>query len=418
MALNAEEARLLERMLLDRKRNGLALEKAKREELLKLKTEIMNLEVEFQKRCNEESGFLLFTEAELEGVAREVIDGFDKVDGKFKVTYKTPDIIPVQRSARLPETRKRAVLGYEGKTKENAPTLEKVAKLRRQAAQLLGYQNHAEEILEVKMAKNPKTVLDFLADLEAKLRPLGEAEKETLLALKKEECAARGWEYDGELFLWDRTYYERVHLEKTLALDDDEVKKYFPVAKVVPTILGMYEELLGVSFVAVPKTEAAGGKTWHDEAEAYAVWDKEQFIGYMYLDLFPRPNKYGHAAVWGLMPGFVKADGERTFPVVNMVANLAKPVAGKPATMKHNDVVTYFHEMGHALHGLCSATQFARFHGTSVARDFVEAPSQMLENWCWTKAELKKMSSHVETGEPLPDKLIDSIIASKKVGQG
>ncbi len=236
------------------------------------------------------------------------------------------------------------MLGYEGKTADNAPILEKVANLRRQAAQLLGYNNHAEYILEVKMAKTPKAVMDFLTDLETKLRPLGEAEKKTLLALKKDECDARGWGFDGELYLWDRTYYERLHLEKTLALDDDEVKKYFPVAKVIPTILNMYQELLSVSFVAVPKTDEAGGKTWHDEAEAYAVWDKDQFIGYMYLDLFPRQNKYGHAAVWGLMPGFVKADGERTYPVVNMVANLAKPVAGKPATMKHTDVVTYFHE--------------------------------------------------------------------------
>ena len=263
------------------------------------------------------------------------------------MTHKTPDIIPVQRTAALPETRKRAVLSYEGKTAENAPTLEKIANLRRQAAQLLGYNNHAEYVLEVKMAKTPGTVFDFLSDLKTKLHPLGESEKQTLLALKEEEFAARGWEFDGELYLWDRTYYERLHLEKTLALDDDEVKKYFPVAKVVPTILDMYQELLGVSFVAVPKTEEAGGATWHEEAEAYAVWDGEQFVGYMYLDLFPRQNKYGHAAVWGLMPGFVKADGERTFPVVNMVANLAKPVAGKPATMKHNDVLTFFHEVCH-----------------------------------------------------------------------
>lgn len=375
-------------------------------------------QVDFQKKCNEESGFLLFTKAELEGVAQEVLDGYPEVDGKLKVTYSTPDIIPVQRTAVLPESRKRSTLGYEGKTAENAPTLAKVARLRRQAAQLLGYSNHAEYILETKMAKTPKTVLDFLSDLQAKLRPLAESEKATLLALKKEECEARGWEFDGELYLWDRTYYERLHLEKTLALDDDEVKKYFPVAKVVPTILNMYQELLGVSFVTVPKTEAAGGSAWHDEAEAYAVWDQDEFIGYMYLDLFPRENKYGHAAVWGLMPGFVQASGERTFPVVNMVANLSKPVAGKPASLPHTQVVTFFHEMGHALHGLCSKTQFARFHGTAVARDFVEAPSQMLENWCWTPAELRRMTSHVETGEPLPDHLIDAIVASKKVGQG
>jgi Zn-dependent oligopeptidase len=122
------------------------------------------------------------------------------------------------------------------------------------------------------------------------------------------------------------------------------------------------------------------------DAEAYAVWDHQdgkdgEFLGYMYLDLFPRENKYGHAAVWGLIPGWTKEDGGRSYPTVCMVANLAKPTPKRPALMKHSDVVTFFHEMGHAFHGLCSQTQFSRFHGTRVARDFVEAPSQMLENW-------------------------------------
>lgn len=116
------------------------------------------------------------------------------------------------------------------------------------------------------------------------------------------------------------------------------------------------------------------------------MWDHQdgkdgEFLGYMYLDLFPRENKYGHAAVWGLIPGWTKEDGSRSYPTVCMVANLAKPTPKRPALMKHSDVVTFFHEMGHAFHGLCSKTQFGRFHGTHVARDFVEAPSQMLENW-------------------------------------
>ena len=125
---------------------------------------------------------------------------------------------------------------------------------------------------------------------------------------------------------------------------------------------------------------------------------------------FHAESKYSHAAVWPLLSGYDKDDGSRSYPLAAMVANLAKPTPSKPALMRHDDVVTFFHEMGHVFHGLLSRTKFARFHGTAVARDFVEAPSQMLENWCWEPRVLEKMSSHFERKEPLPADLIEKII--------
>lgn len=121
-------------------------------------------------------------------------------------------------------------------------------------------------------------------------------------------------------------------------------------------------------------------------------------------------SKYSHAAVWGLLAGYEREDRSRSYPLAAMVANLAKPTPNKPALMRHDDVVTFFHEMGHVFHGLLSNTRFARFHGTAVARDFVEAPSQMLENWCWEPRVLEKMSSHYEKKEPLPADLIEKIV--------
>lgn len=167
--------------------------------------------------------------------------------------------------------------------------------------------------------------------------------------------------------------------------------------------------------------------------QQFAVWEKDAkdesgFVGFCYLDLFPRgtfnpphcitvsnsflstASKYSHAAVWPLLPGYDKADGSRNYPLTAMVANLAKPTPQKPALMRHDDVVTFFHEMGHVFHGLLSKTKFARFHGTSVARDFVEAPSQMLENWCFEPKVLERMSSHYETKKPLDAELIEKII--------
>lgn len=223
------------------------------------------------------------------------------------------------------------------------------------------------------MAKTPAEVMSFLEDLETKLRPLGLKEREELLELKRAEHEKRGLPADERFNLWDYRYYDRLFVEKTLDLgasraavlcikvlrisiirtlmllprpsartDDNLVKEYFPVAKVVPTVLDIYKDLLGIELVAVPREEAHGGITWHDECELYAVWENGQaqsgnqdaFLGYMFLDLQPRENKYGHAAVWGLIPGWTDPNKGRQFPTVCMVANLAKPTPGRPATMK------------------------------------------------------------------------------------
>jgi Zn-dependent oligopeptidase len=240
-----------------------------------------------------------------------------------------------------------------------------------------------------------------LTDLEQRLRPLGVQEREMLLKLKADELKAKGEPFDGEFYIWDYRYYDRLYLEKSLSLDDALVKEFFPVSVVVPAILEIYQNLFGVRF-----HEIKDSQTWHPDAQVFAVWaadakSESDFVGYCYLDLFPRgvspfffghypsaelttrlESKYGHAAVWPLLPGYLRSDGKRTYPLAAMVANLAKPTPDRPALMRHDDVVTFFHEMGHVFHGLLSRTQFSRFHGTSVARDFVEAPSQMLENWC------------------------------------
>ncbi|SCV74837.1 BQ2448_7866 [Microbotryum intermedium] len=452
--LEPEEQRLLDKMILDRKRAGLGLPEDNRTELLKLRQKIMALEVDFQKACNEENGALYFTKEELDGVPEEVINGYPKrEDGKYKVTFKTPDIIPVFKYAHSSATRKTATLGYEGKTLSNAPLLVEIVQLRQQAAQLLGYPNHAGYILEEKMAKSPEKVFEFLDDLKKRLMPIAEKEKGRLLELKKEVAEKRGEEYENELYLWDSRYFDRLFVERNLKIDEEKIKEYFPVAKVVPAVLGQslfrrssyfsifrvdadilttmwtdfYRRLLNVQFFRVPNAEV-----WHEEAEIldvirYAVWDAGNgqdghlgnFLGYMHLDLFPRENKYGHAAVWGLIPGWTGPQGERNYPVVCMVANLAKPTPTRPALMKHSDVVTFMHELGHAFHGLCSETQFPRFHGTAVSRDFVEAPSQMLENWTWTKQQLRELSCHFEReGERLGDEVIEALVKSKNVNQG
>ncbi|KAG2009857.1 metallopeptidase MepB, variant 2 [Coprinopsis cinerea AmutBmut pab1-1] len=419
--LSPEDQRLVEKMVLDGTRAGLALPEEKRDELKKLKKELSQTCLEFSKNFNEENSVITFTEEELKGVPKDVISGYTKrTEGDttvYDVTYKTPDIFPIFKFAENPETRRRAQEGHESRLQINVPLLDKVLDLRRQIASLLGYKTWADYITEVKMIKSGKGVQDFLDDLESKLRPVGEKEKAILLELKKKDHEERGLPFDGNFYLWDYRYYDRKYIEQTLDLDDMVVKEYFPVSVVVPTILNIYQSLLGVRF------EEIKGSTWHPDVQQFAVWEKDAkdesgFIGYCYLDLFPRPSKYSHAAVWPLLSGYQKRDGSRSYPLAAMVANLAKPTPDKPALMRHDDVVTFFHEMGHVFHGLLSRTKFARFHGTSVARDFVEAPSQMLENWCWEPKVLQQMSSHYETQKPLSPELIDKIIKSRYVNVG
>ncbi|KAF8631796.1 hypothetical protein AX17_005011 [Amanita inopinata Kibby_2008] len=419
--LSSEEQRLVEKMILDGTRAGLALPEKAREELKQLKKELSQVCLEFSKNFNEENGIVTFTAEELKGVPKDVISGYtQRIEGGnevYDITFKTPDILPVFKFAENPETRRRAYEAHESRLSINVPLLSRALELRRKIGKLLGYQTWADYITEVKMVKSAEGVKDFLDDLEKKLRPVGNKEREILLEVKKKDYEQKGLLFDNQFYIWDYRYYDRKYIEEKLDLDDMLVKEYFPVSVVVPAILSIYQNLLGVQF------EEVKGSVWHPDVKMFAVWEKDAkdesgFVGYCYLDLFPRASKYSHAAVWPLLPGYERSDGKRSYPLAAMVANLAKPTPDKPALMLHDDVVTFFHEMGHVFHGLLSSTKFSRFHGTNVARDFVEAPSQMLENWCWERKVLEKMSSHYEKKEPLTPELIEKIIKSRYVNVG
>ncbi|KAH8114574.1 Metalloprotease [Phellopilus nigrolimitatus] len=419
--LSGEEKRMVEKMILDGRRAGLDLPEEKRKALTTKKKELSQICVEFSKNFNEEAGKIFFTEEELKGVPTDVVSGYEKqTEGSvvtYGITHKTPDIFPLFKYAQNPETRRKAFSSYESRLEVNVPLLSKALDLRREIAALLGYDTWADYITEEKMAKSAKGVNTFLDDLEQKLRPVGLKDREILLAMKQKEHNSLGLPFDGEFYIWDYRYYDRKFVEENLSLDDSLVKEYFPVSSVVPAVLGIYQSLLGVRF------EPVKAELWHPEAELFAVWEADAkddtgFVGYCYLDLFPREAKYSHAAVWPLVPGFDIENGKRNYPVAAMVANLAKPTPERPALMRHDDVVTFFHEMGHVFHGLLSKTRFPRFHGTNVARDFVEAPSQMLENWCWEPKVLEQMSKHFKTEKPLPDDLIEKIIKSRYVNVG
>ncbi|KAI1639094.1 peptidase family M3 [Biscogniauxia mediterranea] len=430
--LDPESLRLLEKERKGYIRNGLGIPSGPlRDRFKEIKKRLSQISIEFQKHLNEENGGLWFTKEELDGVPDDVVDGLEKGtgdnEGKVKLSFKYPDLFPALKFAKNPETRKKIFIANENKCNQNVPLFKETILLRDEAARLLGYPNHATFRIEDKMAKTPETVNTFLDDLKTRLAPGGVKEKAHLLELKKRDEESRGLSSDGNYYLWDHRYYDRIMVEQEYSIDETKVAEYFPLQSTVRGMLHIFEELFGLVFVELDKEErqkvSPTGKAediaWHEDVILFSVWDDasegEGFVGYLYLDLHPRQGKYGHAANFNLQPGFLKKDGTRRYPATALVCNFSKPTEKKPSLLKHEEVVTLFHELGHGIHDLSGRCKYSRFHGTATVRDFVEAPSQMLENWCWTPSQLKSLSNHYQTGEKIPDDLIEKLISTKHV---
>lgn len=449
--LDPESQRLLEKEHKSYIRNGLGLPAGqKRDRFKEIKKRLSELSIAFQKNLNEENGGLWFTKEDLDGVPEDVVSGLEKGEGenegKLKLSFKYPDLFPTLKYGTNAETRKKVMIENENKLLQNVPIFKECVVLRDEAARLLGYPNHAAFKIEDKMAKTPKTVDDFLGDLRERLTEGGAKERKVLTALKEKDLKERGLDFDGHYYLWDNRFYDTLLLTQDYSLDQQKIAEYFPLQTSIRGMLEIFETLFGLTFVEVTGSDRtsispSGNSediTWHPDVQIFSVWDSEDqgsgFVGYLYLDLHPREGKYGHAANFNIQPGFIDENGKRRYPCTALVCNFSKPTPKKPSLLKHDEVVTLFHELGHGIHDLVSKTTYSRFHGTNTVRDFVEAPSQMLENWCWTPSQLKALSRHYSSlspeyeaawreqakgeekpGEKLPDEMIENLIKTKHV---
>lgn len=431
--LDPESLRLLEKERKNYIRNGLSIpEGPKRDRFKEIKKRLSQIQIEFQKNLNEENAALYFTKEELSGLPTDLIEtwelGTGENEGKHRVSFKYPDLFPTLKFAQNAETRRKVFVANENKCNQNMALFKEALILRDEGARLLGYPNHASFRIEDKMAKTCKVVNDFLGDLRQRLTAGGEKETKHLLELKKSDLESRGEPFDGKYYLWDHRFYDRIMVEKEYSIDENKIAEYFPLQQTVSGMLNIFEKIFGFVFVELNVEDRAKisptGKgedvTWHEDVTMFSVWDDQSegggFVGYLYLDMHPRQGKYGHAANFNIQPGFLSPDGEsRWYPATALVCNFSKPTPKKPSLLKHDEVVTLFHELGHGIHDLAGRVKFSRFHGTSTVRDFVEAPSQMLENWCWTPSQIKSLSGHFETGEKIPDDLIQKLVATKNV---
>ncbi|KAJ2083220.1 metalloendopeptidase [Coemansia sp. RSA 988] len=411
--LEPEDRRMVEKMEEGYRRNGLGLSKEDREQLGAINKQLSELSIRFSRNINENDGHEAFTREELDGLPDDYFDGRATVvvDGvtKYMVTTKYPDLLPALKLAKNENTRRRLLHADETRCPDNIALLQEAVQLRLKAAQLLKYKTHAEFALEPNMAKDPDSVMEFELDLRTRLNILADQEISEIEALKKADKEAAGEPYDG-LFIWDFRYYVNMVKERKHNISDEEVKRYFPMKEVTRGILDIYQEIFSLRFIRVENPPV-----WHPDVEMYEVWEAEEdkFVGHFYLDLYPREGKYNHAAVWPIRHGCTRADGSQEYPVAAMVANFPKPTSSTPALLKHDDAVTLLHELGHVLHNICSITKWSRFQGTSTESDFVEAPSQMLENWGWEPEVLRRFAVHYQTGEPIPEGLVKKLVAAK-----
>jgi len=439
-ALDAEWRRYLEFTLRDYRRAGLDLEDAKYEEIKAIKKRMSEIASEFAKNLNEENTVFILEEDELKGMpadwmsARLIRDGDGDDDeattaaavGKYRVSLKYPDLFPILQKCLIEKTREKMLRAHNSRCmKENTPIMEELVKLRYQQAQLLGKANHASHVLEIRMAKNPKMVWDFLHDLNAKMQPLADKDLQALLALKKQEKEAAQQAFDGVIHEHDFRYYCTLREEKEFAIDKESLRVYFPIQTVIDGALQIYQTLLGLKFLPVPSDESQF-LLWHSDVQLYQVQDTrtQELFGYFFLDLFPREGKYGHACKMTLQTGcnIYGDDGSvvgTQLPINTLLCNFPKPTDDKPSLLSHDDVVTFFHEFGHCVHQLIGRTALSRFAGTAVERDFVEAPSQMLENWCWKAKSLNLMSGHFEdNNKKIPVDVVDALSKSKNANCG
>ncbi|TBR26267.1 hypothetical protein EPO15_00485 [bacterium] len=409
--LSPAAARLREKTLSDFRRNGLDLPPLQRARLTLWRKQLLDMELAFGKNLNEVRDFLAAGPSDLEGLPEEFVGRLGVLpDGRRKVTLDYPDSLPFMANARRPEAR-RAMYSLVNRraVPENVALLEEILALRRRVAQALGYPSYAHYILEERMARTPEAVSDFLARLRRRLADKAAPERERLLALKRSEVPGA-----ERLEIWDVAYYHNKLKKTAYDLDEFEIAGYFPAEKVVAGVMELYAGLFGVRFAP------SDARAWHPDVRVFDCVDAADGrpLGRVYLDLFPREGKFKHAAVFPLVRGRREADGAYRRPSAAMLCNFPAPAGGRPGLLKHSEVETFFHEFGHVAHNLLTESPFSRFAGTRVARDFVEAPSQIMENWAWAPAVLRKVSGHWKTGEPLPEALIERMLEAKHLNSG
>ena len=415
LKLNAEQQTLLENTYLNFVRQGANLSDAGKEKFREISTELSTLSLKFGENVLKETNnyeLHITDKTKLSGLPESALEAAaakakskNKEGWVFDITM--PSYLPFMKFADNRDLRKELYLAYmsksfKGNEFDNRENIRKMVNLRLQMANLLGYKNYADYALERRMAMNQDGVYKLLEDLYDASFTVALKEKEEIKAY------AQTTGFSGEIMPWDWTYYSEKLKEEKFDLNDEMLKPFFELNKVVDGVFGLATELFGITFK--PNNEIP---VYNAEVVPYEVYDADgSFLSVLYTDFHPRPGKQGGAWM-NDFKGQWKENKTDSRPHITIVMNFTRPTETKPALLTFNEVETFMHEFGHALHGILANSTYSSLSGTNVYRDFVELPSQILENWAVEKEFLDRFATHYETGEPIPAELVEKIKASQ-----
>lgn len=412
--LSPDWARFLKLRLDEFRRQGADLPADKKARLEALNTRLSEITTQFEQNLTDSTADweLYLDETQVAGLPQSALEAARasaRARGRegYRFTLQQPSFLALQTYLNDAEIRKQVYLAYYTRAtkpgRDNRPLMDEILALRREKADLLGYANFADYVLENRMASKAETALRFEQDLREAYEPHFHKEIETLEAFRREHEGPQA----PPLNPWDTAYYAEKQRKALYDFDEEELRPYFALPKVLAGLFEICHRVFGIEV-----HEVEGVQTWHPEVKTYEIFRDNERICRFFTDWHPRENKRGGAWMNSLIRGV--RNGNTTEPHLGlMCGNLTPPVGDQPALLTHREVETVFHEFGHLLHLALSSVEARSLVGTQVARDFVELPSQIMENWCWEREALDLFARHYQTGEPIPEVLFEKLIRAK-----
>jgi thimet oligopeptidase len=415
--LTAEERYFIDEMMKDLNRQGLGLPQNQLDEINDIKKDLSALGLTFESNIAADNRTFAVTRAELAGVDDHFVDHLARDDqGNYLLACDYPTISEVLGHCTVEATRKKLYKAFNNRAyPQNQEVLGTIIAKRDQLAQKLGFSSFAALDIDDTMVKSADRAETFIRDLAHRATVKADQELALLASNLPEGVTLAA----GKFKPWDVSYIKESYKQRNFNFDERKAAEYFEVAHTLNGVFDIYQRFLSLEFKMFKPSWA-----WHDDVQLIEIHDAntKALCGYIFLDLYPRPNKYSHACHCGIVPTIkvVNADGSvtKTPSVAVVIANFPRATSDRPALLKHRDVETFFHEFGHAMHHVLGSTELAAYSGTSTKIDFVEMPSQMFEEWMFDGPVLKGLSRHYQTGKPLPDDLIKTMLALKQFDSG
>jgi len=409
-ALSGDRQRMLGLVSRDLQLVGHQLDPGDQARLRDISDRLVALATKFAKNIADYQDHLLLGDDDTDGLPGSFVDSLplDDETGKRKVTMASPHVVPFQENSTRRDLREQLSFQYNNRAAtENRPLLEEALELRLEAARLLGFDSWSDRVLSTRMAKSKDRVDAMYEGLIPALTKKAEEEIATVSRLLEKDTG------DITVQVWDWNYYNNQIRKADYGVDQVELAKYFPVQQVLAGMFEITGEVFGLSYreIEVP--------TWHEEVRVFEVADtrSDALIGTFYLDLHPREGKFTHAAVFAGVPAKRLEDGSYQMPTCAMLCNFTPPTEMTPSLLQHNEVETLFHEFGHVLHVLLGRSDLA-YLSDDPEWDFIEAPSQIMQHWVWQPMVLRRFARHHETGEPMPDELVEGLVAARQLNRG